>query len=219
MKSPLNRGGLRDCLIVLGLLWGAATPWTIVAGMPLLLLGTALHVWAKGCLRQNRVVAVIGPYRYVRHPFYLANALIDLALAIMSGWWMLAVVLPLWWLAIYLPVMRSEEAYLLSKFGEIYGEYQRRVPRLFPWRRPLPATDEGFSWSNPNIATGREIPRALRILGTPLLFLLGFQLRLEGQSSLSNPVNWGLLAGLVAIYGLAWGIERSRQRPPAEEPA
>ena len=87
------------------------------------ILGVWLHTWAKGCLRQNRVVATIGPYRFVRHPFYLANALIDAGLVVMAGWWPLAVVLPLWWLAIYIPVIRGEERYLS-------GELSRRVSGL-----------------------------------------------------------------------------------------
>ena len=80
MKSPLNRGGLRFCLVLTALLQGSATHATIVAGIPCLALGIILHFWAKGCLRQNVVIAMGGPYRFVRHPFYLANGLID------AGW-------------------------------------------------------------------------------------------------------------------------------------
>ena len=133
MKSPLNRGGLRSYLAATALIAGplaacTTTPRRILAGLPCLLLGAWLHTWAKGCLRQNRVVAQIGPYRFVRHPFYLANALIDAGIVIMSGWWPLAIVLPPWWLAIYLPVMRGEERYLVENFPDEYPEYKRRVP-------------------------------------------------------------------------------------------
>ena len=93
----------------------------------------------------------------MRHPFYLANGLIDAAIAVMSGWWVLQLVLPVWWLAVYLPVMRKEEAHLLGLFGRVYGDYRRRVPRLLPWRLPLPAGGDGFRWSNRNIAVEGEI--------------------------------------------------------------
>ena len=141
MKSPLNRGGLRFYLVIIallcgGLLFRTTSPRSILAGLPCLLLGVWLHTWAKGCLRQNRVVATIGPYRFVRHPFYLANALIDAGLVVMAGWWPLAVVLPLWWLAIYIPVIRGEERYLSQNFPDEYPDYKRRVPCLIPWRRP-----------------------------------------------------------------------------------
>ena len=134
MKSPLNRGGLRFYLVLIallaGTLWARATsPSSILAGVPCLLLGVWLHTWAKGCLRQNRIIATIGPYRFVRHPFYLANALIDTALVVMAGWWPLAAAVPLWWLAIYLPVIRGEEHYLAENFPQDYPEYKHCADR------------------------------------------------------------------------------------------
>ncbi len=210
MKTPLNRGGLRFFLVLVALVGGCTTNATILAGIPLIVLGTALHFWAKGCLRQNRVVAMGGPYRFVRHPFYLANALIDAGVAVMSGWWLIQVVLPAWWLAIYIPVMRKEENYLTAAFGSAYEEYQRRTARLIPWRRPLPAGGEGFRWSNPNIATGDEVGRALRLLAYPLLFLVVMHLRNEGLSFLTHPWNLLALSALAILHGLAWGFHRGR---------
>ena len=127
--------------------------------MPLIVLGTALHFWAKGCLRQNQVLALGGPYRFVRHPFYLANALIDAGVAVMSGWWLIQVVLPFWWLAVYLPVMRKEENYLAGVFGPAYEEYKRRTPRLDSLASSAAARRRGLSLENPNIA------RATRLAG------------------------------------------------------
>ena len=183
MKSPLNRGGLRFCLVLTALLEGSATQATIAAGIPCLTLGIMLHFWAKGCLRQNVVIAMGGPYRFVRHPFYLANGLIDASLAIMSGWWLLQLVLPGWWLAVYLPVMRREENHLVGIFGSRYEEYRKRVPRLIPWRRPLPPGAEGFRWSNRNIAVEGEISRALRLAAYPVLFLVCLDLRVAADTS------------------------------------
>jgi hypothetical protein len=217
MKSPLNRGGLRFYLVILALVFGVVlfdttTPLSIIAGLPCLVLGAWLHTWAKGCLRQNRVVAMIGPYRFVRHPFYLANALVDLSVVVMAGSWPLALPVPFWWLAIYIPVIGGEESYLTANFPE-YHDYRLRVPCLIPWRRPLPYKGDGFRWSNPNIAGGEEIPRLLRILAYPLLFLTAMRLKQSGLAGLSD--GWGLttVAGLVMLYSLAWEVERhQRQR-------
>jgi hypothetical protein len=208
MKSPLNRRGLRFYLVLAALLRGDATHVTIAGGTLLIVIGAALHLWAKGCLYQNRVVAKTGPYRFVRHPFYLANALIDAGIAVMSGWWVLQVVLPVWWIGIYLPVMRREEDYLAGVFGSVYEEYRKRIPRLIPWRRPLPPAAEGFRWSNPNIAVEGELPRVLRLLAYPLLFFVCTNLRADGLSFFADRLNLVSLATLVAWYGLAWASKR-----------
>ncbi len=225
MKSPLDRGGLRFYLVIIALLcgtllFGTTSPRTILAGLPCLLLGAWLHTWAKGCLRQNQVVATIGPYRLVRHPFYLANALIDAGLVVMAGWWPLAIVLPLWWLAIYIPVIEDEERYLSETFPDEYPEYRRRVPCLIPCRRPLPYRGEGFRWSNPNIAGGEELPRLARILAYPLLFLVVERLRNSGFTLLNDGWDLTALAGLAMLYVLAWELHghQRQQRwilPPA----
>jgi len=218
MKSPLNRGGLRFYLVAIALgagtlLSNATTSHTILVGLPCLLLGVGLHTWAKGCLRQNQLVARIGPYRFVRHPFYLANALIDAGLVIMAGWIPLAIGLPLWWLAIYVPVIRGEERYLSEKFPDEYPPYRRRVPCLVPWRRPLPYAGDGFRWSNPNIAGGEELPRAVRILAYPLLFVVVQGLRNGRLEWLRDGRNLTGLIALLTLHFLAWQLHRhQRQR-------
>src|SRR6185503_18333246 len=106
----------RSYLILFGLLAGYATPRSIALGTPFLLAGIALHLWAKGCLHQEKEVTVGGPYRFVRHPFYLGNAFLDLGIVLMSGSWILQVALPVWWLVIYLRTMRQEEARMVELF-------------------------------------------------------------------------------------------------------
>ncbi|HUT34244.1 MAG TPA: isoprenylcysteine carboxylmethyltransferase family protein [Planctomycetota bacterium] len=214
VKSPLRRGGLRTWVVVFALVHGSITNMSVVWGAPAIALGVMLHAWAKGCLRQNNVMAVVGPYRFVRHPFYLANALVDAGVAVMSGWWLLQLVLPLWWLGIYVPVMRREEVRLTSLFGSSYQEYMARVPMLLPWRLPLPSTGGGFSWGNPNLSAGREIPRALRLAAYPLLFLVCSHLLARDWAFFTCDAAWGLSAAvaLATLYGLAWECGRALKR-------
>jgi len=210
MKSPLNRGGLRFYLVIAALLLGHPTLLSIAAGTALTALGIALHVWAKGCLHQNLEVTACGPYRFVRHPFYAANALIDFGVAAMSGSWLLCLALPVWWLLVYLPVIRSEERYLCSVFGSAYREYLARVPMLLPFRTPLPPAVPGFSWSNANISAGTEIPRALRIAAYPLLFCISANVRANGIASFLGADSLGLplLAGVLLLHALAILVNR-----------
>src|SRR3954466_9444316 len=97
MRVPWDRSGVRTYLLLIGLIAHQTTPRWIVAGFVVLVAGMSLQAWAKGCLRQEKEVRSSGPYRLVRHPFYLANALMDMAIVVMSGWWPLMAVAPIWW--------------------------------------------------------------------------------------------------------------------------
>jgi len=206
VKSPFGRGGLRFFLVLAGLFAGQSTYASIAAGVPLIVLGCFLHLWAKGCLHQNKVLTTVGPYAIVRHPFYLANSLVDGGLAVMSGWWVLWVFLPVWWLAVYLPVMRREELHLAALFPAASEEYRRRVPMFIPRRLPGKAELGGFSWRNRNVAQGCELPRILRFLAYPLLFYLVVQLRREGWLFLTNGycLDLVVLSLLAGVYGASW---------------
>jgi len=217
LKSPVNRGGLRFWLVAAALLSMQASAKSVLLGLPLVAAGIFVHLWAKGCLRQNLEVTMTGPYRFVRHPFYTANALIDLAIAVMSGWWPLVALLPVWWLAVYIPVIRSEENFLTREFGSVYSEYRKRVPMLLPLRRPLPAEGEGFSWRNRNIQAGTEVPRVLRLAAYPVLFGVWKEVLAEGTGFFSQPDHAGLwlLSTLAGLHVLAWQAKvhlKHRQR-------
>ena len=118
MKKPYSRSGIRFYITWIALILNQYTPATILSGTPILLLGAVLHLWAKGCLYQDDEVTQSGPYRFVRHPFYLAYLFNDIGIVIMSGSWLLAAVFPVWWLAIYIPTIRKEEAFLEGLTGK-----------------------------------------------------------------------------------------------------
>ena len=63
LRAPWDRGGLRTYLVLLALALAHPRPLDLWFGSALLLLGVMLHVYAKGCLRQDQVVATGGPYR------------------------------------------------------------------------------------------------------------------------------------------------------------
>jgi len=69
-----------------------------------------------------------GPYRYSRHPIYVAETLICLSIAIASVSWVfliLTVMMGIFHL-IYAP---AEEQYCLKRYGKDYEEYMNRTPR------------------------------------------------------------------------------------------
>ena len=170
LRDWLRRGHLRDLLLVAGVLTADVRgPW-LLAAAAVLLPGALLHLWAKGCLRIGEEMTTSGPYRWTRNPFYVANALIDLGICFAVNRPVLTAVYFLLFFVIYRRKIREEEASLRGFFGDRYCDYCLRTPRFFPrWPRagaPPPST--GFSWSNPNLVSGKEYPRLLRILVLPL---------------------------------------------------
>ncbi len=69
-----------------------------------------------------------GPYRYSRHPLYLAETLVFISIAIASASWvfLLLTVIMQGFHMIYAP---SEEQYCLKRYGKDYLEYMQRTPR------------------------------------------------------------------------------------------
>lgn len=209
MRLPFNRGGFRSYLILLGILAGRSSIPSVLWGVPLLLIGIALHIWSKGYLHQEKEVTTSGPYRFIRHPFYLGNVFIDLSIVVMSGWKLLIGTFPFYWLAVYIPVMRREEEIMMNLFGEAYRKYARCVPRFFPIRRPLPASGR-FSWRSDNILK-TEFPRAFRFLSYPFLFLFSHEIRSNGVVFPPNITPLALTSLLIflLLYGLSWQIKQA----------
>jgi protein-S-isoprenylcysteine O-methyltransferase Ste14 len=100
-----------------------------------------LVVWTFRSLGQNLTDTVVtrkahtlvttGPYRYVRHPFYVAFALSVLGWSLATANWfiLLAGAVPFGFLVAR---TRIEEEKLVERFGVEYQEYMRRVGRFVP---------------------------------------------------------------------------------------
>ena len=127
--------------------WGGWTvPIVIVAG--LLILG-GIVVLLDAFVRFARAdgtpappaptthLVVVGPYRFVRNPMYLAVAAIILGQALLFGSWATLIYLGFALTAVVLFVRFYEEPTLESTYGEEYRTYRANVrgwmPRLRPW--------------------------------------------------------------------------------------
>jgi protein-S-isoprenylcysteine O-methyltransferase Ste14 len=118
---------------------GAFLAWSVLLVAP----GLGLRGYASGYVRKNTEITMAGPYAFTRNPLYLGSMLIafGFALAARSVW--IAIALSALFAVIYIPVIRSEEAFLRSKFAD-YDDYASRVPRLIPrLRRAMGTAGEG----------------------------------------------------------------------------
>ena len=105
------------------------------------LVGGVMLVWTFRTLgpnitdtvvtRRHHALVTTGPYRLVRHPFYLASALASFANALATANWFIGL---MGGLAMTLLVVRTgiEEEHLVKRFGEDYRRYMRQTGRFFP---------------------------------------------------------------------------------------
>ena len=81
--------------------------------------------------RAAHTLVTRGPYRWVRHPFYLATALAVVANTLVTANWFLALTGGITFGLLVLRT-RIEEEKLIERFGEDYKEYMKRTGRLLP---------------------------------------------------------------------------------------
>lgn len=84
--------------------------------------------------RKEHTLVTSGPYRWIRHPFYDAIALVILGNSLLAANWFLFVSGALWFVLIIVRT-RTEEEKLRGRFGDAYRAYVDRTGRFFPrWR-------------------------------------------------------------------------------------
>jgi methanethiol S-methyltransferase len=93
----------------------------------------AIRAHARGNQLPPPELTVRGPYLWVRHPLYSLSIVLIWANPDVTADRLLFNVL--WTAWIYVGTY-LEEADLVAEFGAAYRNYQRRVPRLIPWRWP-----------------------------------------------------------------------------------
>lgn len=145
IKASRYRVPLSSAVAVAILIMAIPTPVTLLAGLPLVLLGGGVRTWSSGYIRKNRELAVSGPYNYTRNPLYFGNFLIGFGFVIMVNRPVLLAVFLVVFGLVYRALIREEEAALALRFGDAYTDYLRRVPRFFP-RPGGPSVSGGFEW-------------------------------------------------------------------------
>ena len=81
--------------------------------------------------RKEHFLVTSGPYRWVRHPFYVSFQLVVLAVSLMMACWF---VLAIGSVVLLLLILRTakEEEKLIERFGDEYRRYMERTGRFWP---------------------------------------------------------------------------------------
>ncbi len=189
-----HRGKVHLLTFLLALAWATPRFPEVLLGLPLVVLGLAIRVWASGCLAKNTELCATGPYGYCRHPMYLTNFVIMAGLLVAgNNFYMTAGVLVLG-ILVHFFAIRREEALLHHLFGEDYAEYCRHTPCLLPrFTRPAVAQqDKGrfIWWLARYNGVGEQV-------GSVMLLIILFSVKAIVLSHLGivYPVTYGLWPG------------------------
>jgi protein-S-isoprenylcysteine O-methyltransferase Ste14 len=116
---------------------GSKTPASMAAGAALLVPGVLLALAAVRALGRPAAVITHGPYRWVRHPYFLAVLLLLLGTIVaLRAWAGLVLFLPA--ARITVERARREEHNLRLRFPEGYERYSRMVQFMLPLGPPMP---------------------------------------------------------------------------------
>lgn len=122
-------------------LWLARPTLAFMAlSLILVIPGIWLRAYASGYVKKNTELTMTGPYAFTRNPLYLGSMLIAFGFALASRSIWIALALAVLFAVIYVPVIRSEEAFLRSKFDG-FDDYAARVPRLLPRLSPASSSE------------------------------------------------------------------------------
>ena len=144
-------------IVALGL--ARPTLTSLLAGLPLVVVGELIRIWGCGHLVKTSELIVSGPFAYVQHPLYLGTGFIAPGLMIAGGapWW-LTVALMAFYIGYYVRRKhRIESGRLREIYGEKHAAYEAAVPVLLPYRRPYrPAGTQSASWNPQRVSQNSE---------------------------------------------------------------
>jgi protein-S-isoprenylcysteine O-methyltransferase Ste14 len=111
------------------------------SGLIVAIAGEAFRVWAAGHLEKGREITRSGPYRWIAHPLYVGSSILALGVVIAASSIVVALLAAIYMGSTITAAIRTEEAFLRSRFGDAYDRYQQSesepMRRRFSLRRAM----------------------------------------------------------------------------------
>ena len=118
--------------------WRSATPvaYALITNLGLVLIAACIvgRTWCTLYIggQKKRRLTVHGPYSVVRNPLYVFTIVGTAGVGAQSGSLFVTLFFAASAAAMFLLVVRHEERFLASRFGNDFTAYARRVPRFWP---------------------------------------------------------------------------------------
>ncbi len=125
------------------IIWASPTILSFSVGFFLTLTGELIRAWGVAYAgSETRTTSDVGasklvtsgPFGFVRNPLYCGNIIMYCGIGIMSNalFPFLQLAAVAYFIFQYFFIVREEEYFLQTKFGEEYDQYKKNVPRFFP---------------------------------------------------------------------------------------
>jgi protein-S-isoprenylcysteine O-methyltransferase Ste14 len=172
-----HRGFVGLIIISASMITCEPTLTSIFVGLVVSLTGESLRIWTAGYGYKVNTFSLDGPYRFVRHPYFLGSSLFYLGICLAGrNVWVSAIAILLLSLGFSNEVLRNEKR-AEHALGPAFSSYRAQVPSFFPlvWPKDIsgmPISEAGgFSLRNA-VLTGRY-----REIDALLVILLAFALQ------------------------------------------
>ncbi|MHB9035287.1 MAG: methyltransferase family protein [Armatimonadota bacterium] len=119
------------------LLAANTTPRSFWIGVPFVVVGELIRVWAAGYLSKLSRLVTAGPFAIGRNPLYIGSFLISIGYFAMCNQPVLWVIGPVLFWLFHGGAIAHEEKLLEEKFGDEFRDYCKSVSRLVSIPRSL----------------------------------------------------------------------------------
>jgi len=143
------------------------------------------------------ILNTTGIYSLVRNPLYLANFIIFMGVTLLGQSWELILINTPLFTGAYVPIIFTEESFLLQKFGEPYKRYLSEVPCCLPGISLWKPNEYPWSWR----MVFRREPDSLMSLVIVYFIIIHFRLYIiTGTFGISRP--WLFLTMFITLLWL-----------------
>ncbi len=168
--------------LILMIAFAEPTATSMIVGFVIALTGELFRYWGVSYAGSETrttgsvggtYLVVSGAFAHLRNPLYFGNILLYAGIGIMSNalFPYLQIIALLWFYFQYRIIIKAEEEYLSSAFGEKYEAYKKAVPRLIPSFKKY--KNPGIEQPPLNLKAGlRSEKRTLQAFASVVLILL-----------------------------------------------
>lgn len=170
-------------------------------GIPFMIAGEAIRLWANGYAVKSEKLTTSGPYAFVRHPLYLGTVFLVVGFIIFLKVYYIGLAFLAAMAVVYSGTIRREEGMLEGRFKE-YAVYRRKVPAMIPTAFPYRGGKRwGFSFER--LIRSQEYKPLLWIPVLVIVFYLKAKLFVEKEALDGRNLALMITAALLVVVDIA----------------